>query len=220
MVFSFLGQVQISNYRQVSDECGYSSWAGKRQTMLNYRSRIEGVNVWTNIVFVLNGLIFFLIGLQLPSITKQLGDISLGRAIWYGLAISLVLIIARLACTFGAALFTRFMSHFITVADPNPGWKGPIIFGWAGMRGVVSLAAALSIPLFIDEGQPFPYPNLILFITFIVILVTLVLQGLTLPWVIRKVNLEDNSSLIPQRNQEIIIQKKINTIILKLSQLR
>ena len=106
MVFSFLGQVQISNYRQVSDECGYSSWAGKRQTMLNYRSRIEGVNVWTNIVFVLNGLIFFLIGLQLPSITKQLGDISLGRAIWYGLAISLVLIIARLACTFGAALFT------------------------------------------------------------------------------------------------------------------
>ncbi|HEX7906400.1 MAG TPA: Na+/H+ antiporter [Chitinophagaceae bacterium] len=183
--------------------------SGKRQTMLNYRSRIEGVNVWTSLVFVLNGLIFLLIGLQLPSITKQLGDISLGRAIWYGLAISLVLIIARLACTFGAAAFTRFMSRFITVADPNPGWKGPIIFGWAGMRGVVSLAAALSIPLLIDEGQAFPYRNLILFITFIVILVTLVLQGLTLPWVIRKVNLEDNDNLIPEQKQEIIIQKKI-----------
>lgn len=183
--------------------------SGKRQSMLSYRSRIEGINVWTNIVFVLNGLIFFLIGLQLPSITKQLGDIGLGRAVWYGVAISLVLIVARLLCTFGAALFTRFMSHFITVADPNPGWKGPIIFGWAGMRGVVSLAAALSIPLFIDEGQAFPYRNLILFITFIVILVTLVLQGLTLPWVIRKVNLEHNLSLIPQRKQEIIIQKKI-----------
>jgi CPA1 family monovalent cation:H+ antiporter len=182
--------------------------SSKRQTMLNYRSRIEGVNVWTNIVFVLNGLIFFLIGLQLPSITNQLGDISLGRAIWYGLAISLVLIIARLACTFGAALFTRFMSHFITVAEANPGWKGPMIFGWAGMRGVVSLAAALSVPLLIDEGQAFPYRNLILFITFIVILVTLVLQGLTLPWLIRKLNLEDNS-LIPQQKQEVIIQKKI-----------
>ena len=182
--------------------------SSKRQTMLNYRSRIEGVNVWTSLVFVLNGLIFFLIGLQLPSISNQLGDISLGSAIWYGLAISLVLIIARLLCTFGAALFTRFMSRFITVADPNPGWKGPFIFGWAGMRGVVSLAAALSIPLLI-EGQPFPYRNLILFITFIVILVTLVFQGLTLPWVIRKVNLEDDHRLIPKQKQELIIQKKI-----------
>ena len=182
--------------------------SSKRQTMLNYRSRIEGINVWTNIVFVLNGLIFFLIGLQLPSIINQLGDISLGRAIWYGLAISLVLIVARLLCTFGASLFTRFMSHFITVADPNPGWRGPIIFGWAGMRGVVSLAAALSIPLLIDEGRAFPYRNLILFITFIVILVTLVLQGLTLPLVIRKVKLEDNR-VIPEQKQEIIIQKKM-----------
>jgi NhaP-type Na+/H+ and K+/H+ antiporter len=183
--------------------------SSKRQTMLNYRSRIEGINVWTNIVFVLNGLIFFLIGLQLPSIANQLGDISLGRAIWYGLAISLILIVARLLCTFGASLFTRFMSHFITVADPNPGWRGPIIFGWAGMRGVVSLAAALSIPLLIEEGTAFPYRNLILFITFIVILVTLVLQGLTLPWVIRKVRLQEKDNLIPEQKQEIIIQKKM-----------
>ncbi len=182
--------------------------SSKRQTMLNYRSRIEGINVWTNIVFVLNGLIFFLIGLQLPSITNQLGDIGLSKAIWYGLSISLILIVARLLCTIGASLFTRFMSHFITVAEANPGWRGPIIFGWAGMRGVVSLASALSIPLLIAEGQAFPYRNLILFITFIVILVTLVFQGLTLPWVIRKVNLEDNS-LIPEQKQEIIIQKKM-----------
>ena len=182
--------------------------SSKRQSMLNYRSRVEGINVWTNLVFVLNGLIFFLIGLQLPSITNQLGDISLGRAIWYGVAISIILIVARLLCTFGASLFTRFMSHFITVADPNPGWRGPIIFGWAGMRGVVSLAAALSIPLLIDEGQPFPNRNLILFITFIVILVTLVLQGLTLPWVIRKVRVEDKS-VIPEQKQEVIIQKKM-----------
>ncbi|HEV8271004.1 MAG TPA: Na+/H+ antiporter [Chitinophagaceae bacterium] len=183
--------------------------SSKRQSMLNYRSRIEGINVWTNLVFVLNGLIFFLIGLQLPSIANQLGDVSLGRAIWYGLAISLILIIARLLCTFGASLFTRFMSHFITVADPNPGWRGPIIFGWAGMRGVVSLAAALSIPLMVDEGMAFPNRNLILFITFIVILVTLVLQGLTLPWVIRKIRLEDKDSLIPEQKQEIIIQMKM-----------
>jgi len=181
----------------------------KRQSILTYQSRIQGVNFWANIVFVLNGLIFFLIGLQLPSIVQQLGEISLSRAIGYGLAISLVLIIARMLCTFGAALFTRFMSHFITVADPNPGFKAPIIFGWAGMRGVVSLAAALSIPVLIQGGQAFPYRNLILFITFVVILVTLVFQGLTLPWIIRKVNLEDRYTAIPELRQEIIIQKKM-----------
>lgn len=182
----------------------------RRQSILNYQSRIQGVNVWTNIVFVLNGLVFFLIGLQLPSIAKQLGnDISLGIAIWYGLAISFILIIARFLCTFGAVFFTRFMSRFITVADANPGFKAPVIMGWAGMRGVVSLAAALSIPLLIQGGLPFPYRNLILFITFIVILVTLVLQGLTLPWLIRKVNVEDRFSVIPEQRQEVIIQKKM-----------
>jgi monovalent cation/hydrogen antiporter len=188
--------------------------SSKRQEMLNYRSRIEGVNVWGNIVFVLNGLIFLLIGLQLPAIAGQLGEVSLGSAIWYGLAISAVLIIARLVCTFGAALFTRIMSHFITVADPNPGWKMPLISGWAGMRGVVSLAAALSIPLFIN-GQPFPYRNLILFITFIVILVTLVFQGLTLPWLIRVIKPEDRYSSIPEPRQEMIIQKKLALITIK-----
>ena len=183
--------------------------SSKRQSMLNYRSRIEGVNVWTNVVFVLNGLIFLLIGLQLPSITQGLGNISLGTAIWYGLGISVVLIITRLLCTLGASLFTRFMSHFITVADANPGWKSPVVIGWAGMRGVVSLAAALSIPLLVAEDQPFPYRNLILFITFIVILVTLVFQGLTLPWLIKKVKLDDKFTLIPEQKQEMIIQKKI-----------
>jgi Na+/H+ antiporter len=183
--------------------------SSKRQSMLNYRSRIEGVNVWTNLVFILNGLVFLLIGLQLPSIVQQLGDISLTRAIAYGLAISLVLVVTRLLCTFGAAIFTRVMSHFITVQDSDPGWKMPLIAGWAGMRGVVSLAAALSIPLLIEAGKPFPYRNLILFITFIVILVTLVLQGLTLPWLIRKVKLEDKFALMPEREQEHTIQKKI-----------
>ena len=120
-----------------------------------------------------------------------------------------MLIVARFLCTFGAVLFTRFMSRFVTVADANPGWKAPVIAGWAGMRGVVSLAAALSIPLIIGTGTPFPYRNLILFITFIVILVTLVLQGLTLPWLIRKVNPEDRFTLIPAPKQEMIIQKKI-----------
>jgi Na+/H+ antiporter len=183
--------------------------SSQRQKILNYRSRIEGVNVWNSIVFVLNGLIFMLIGLQLPSIIHQLGNISLSTAIWYGLVISLTLIVTRLLCTFGAGYFTRFVSRFITVADPDPSWKMGLIAGWAGMRGVVSLAAALSIPLIISGGQAFPYRNLILFITFIVILVTLVFQGLTLPFLIRKLNMEDKYTTIPEHEQDLIIQKKI-----------
>lgn len=183
--------------------------SSKRQRMLSYRSRIEGVNVWTNIVFVLNGVIFLLIGLQLPTITRQLGNIGFATALGYGLLISLALILTRFLCTFGASLFTRFMSHFIKVADPNPGWKAPLILGWAGMRGVVSLAAALSIRVSDLQNHPFPYRNLILFITFIVILVTLVLQGLTLPWLIRKVKVEDRFSPYSEEKQELIIQKKI-----------
>ncbi|GAB3038790.1 Na+/H+ antiporter [Spirosoma pulveris] len=183
--------------------------SNKRQSMLTYQSRIQGVNVWTNIVFVMNGLVFLLIGLQLPPVVAQLGSVSISSAIGYGLAISGVLMISRLLCTYGAALFTRFASRFITVADPNPDWRGPLILGWAGMRGVVSLAAALSIPLLIGAGQPFPYRNLILFITFIVILVTLVFQGLTLPLLIKKVEFKGMVNAIPEQQQELLIQKAI-----------
>lgn len=182
--------------------------SSKRDTLLSYRTRIEGVNVWNNLVFVLNGFIFLLIGLQLPAIARQLGGVSLSSAIGYGLLISLVLIVTRLACTLGTSALMTFASRFVPVSDSNPGWRGPVVFGWAGMRGVVSLAAALSIPVQLREGVPFPQRDLILFITFVVILVTLVFQGLTLPWLVRTVRLEDNPA-IPERKQEIIIQKKL-----------
>lgn len=183
--------------------------SSKRNSLLSYRSRVEALNVWNNLVFVLNGLIFLLIGLELPFVTRQLGNISLGSAVWYGLIIAFALIVTRLLCTLGTSVLMRVMSRFIPVSDPNPGWRGPLIFGWAGMRGVVSLASALSIPFLTQTGQPFPYRDLILFITFIVILITLVFQGLTLPWLISKVNLKDRFTLIPEQQQEIIIQKKL-----------
>jgi CPA1 family monovalent cation:H+ antiporter len=184
--------------------------SGKRHNMLSFESRLQGTNVWTSLVFVLNGLIFMLIGLQLPAITRQLEDPGVGMAIFYGLAISAALILSRLLCTFGAMAWTVFISRFITVADATPGWRTPLVAGWAGMRGVVSLGAALSIPLLLPTGEAFPHRNLILFITFIVILVTLVLQGLTLPWLIRKVKLQSRFKTIPVEKQEAIIQKKIS----------
>jgi monovalent cation/hydrogen antiporter len=182
--------------------------SSRRQKLLDFKSRIQGINVWANLVFVLNGLVFMLIGLQLRTVVQQLGDTSLANAIGYSLVISGVLIVSRLICTLCSSAFTTFVSRFITVADEHPGWRNPLILGWAGMRGVVSLAAALSIPLVTNEGQPFPYRNLILFITFSVILVTLVFQGLTLSWLIRTVKPEDKYTAISEHQQEILIQKK------------
>lgn len=104
-----------------------------------------------------------------------------------GVLITLVLIIARILSSYGAVIITQIAKNFITVADErHPGYKGPFILGWTGMRGVVSLAAALSIPVNMSDGSPFPHRNLILFITFIVILLTLLIQGLTLPYFIKK----------------------------------
>lgn len=153
---------------------------------LTSTSRLKGFNVWESLCFVLNGLVFMLIGLDLPQITAGLEDVSLTSAIGYGVLITVVLIIARILSAFGAVIVTQIAKNFITVAETrHPGYKGPFILGWTGMRGVVSLAAALSIPEQIN-GHEFPHRNLILFISFVVILLTLLIQGLTLPYFIKK----------------------------------
>lgn len=181
----------------------------KSHLFLSQRSRLRGGNFWSTLGFVLNGLVFMLIGLQLPVIVNQLGSVKLSQAIGYGLLISGVLIVARILCTLGASAFTRWISQYITTADSNPGWRGPLIFGWAGMRGVVSLAAALSIPLHLSSGAPFPQRDLILFITFMVILVTLVVQGLTLPMVIKWMHPDNRNPFLPEKEQERILRKKL-----------
>jgi CPA1 family monovalent cation:H+ antiporter len=131
------------------------------------------------------------------------------RAVGYGVLITVILIVTRLLTAFGTSFFTVWISRYITTADPRPGLKAPIIFGWAGMRGVVSLAAALSIPIRLSDGSPFPERNLILFITFMVILLTLVVQGLTLPAVIRWVNMEDPDHLPSANEQDNYLRKKL-----------
>ncbi|UYQ95624.1 Na+/H+ antiporter [Chitinophaga horti] len=176
-----------------------------RHTFLNGASRLRGENVWQSLVFLLNGLVFLLIGLDLPEIVSGLREegVSITAATGYALLISFVLIIGRMLAAFGAVIVTRIASYFITVADRNPGFRGPLIMGWTGMRGVVSLAAALSIPV------AFPQRNLVLFITFIVILVTLVLQGLTLPLLIKKVQPPAFNDHLPEEEAERQIREEL-----------
>jgi CPA1 family monovalent cation:H+ antiporter len=146
-------------------------------------------------VFLLNGLVFFLIGLQLPEIVGALRTegISLSAAIGYGLLVTAVLIITRIISSYIALIATLIFRPSVTPRSSSTKmrWCLPLLLGWTGMRGVVSLAAALAIPVTLDNGVAFPQRNLILFITFEAILLTLLVQGLTLPYFIRKSGLFD-----------------------------
>jgi monovalent cation/hydrogen antiporter len=188
-----------------------------RHRFLGSSSRLRGYNVWQSLVFLLNGLVFMLIGLDLPEIVDGLAleGVDVYAATGYGILITLVLMLGRIIAAFGAVFTTQIASHFITVADKNPGFKAPLIFGWTGMRGVVSLAAALSIPVTLADGTPFPHRNLILFITFIVILLTLVVQGLTLPILIKKLRLNDFNDHLSEEETEHLIREELSKTSLK-----
>ena len=149
--------------------------------------------MWDTLVFLLNGFVFILIGLQLPAIVNGLGEYSVGEAIGYAVIISVVTIIVRIIWVFPGAYLPRIFFRSIRKSEPNPGWKTVFLVAWSGMRGVVSLASALAIPLTL-AGEAFPHRNLILFITFVVILITLVIQGLSLKPLIRWLNIADNDS--------------------------
>ncbi len=183
----------------------------RNHTFLNSASRLRGISVWQSLVFVLNGLVFMLIGLALPEITAGLEEgIGIGTAIGYGVLVTVVLMIGRILAAYGAVIVTLVAKNFITVADArNPGMRGPMLIGWTGMRGVVSLAAALSIPVQLADGTAFPQRNLILFITFIVILLTLLVQGLTLPFLIKKLNVADPDQTTSVEEQERKLQREL-----------
>lgn len=167
--------------------------------IFSYSSRLQVLSVWNTLVFLLNGIVFILIGLQLPGIIQGLDGYSVKQVIGYALIISLLTIVIRIVWVFPGAYIPRMLSKRIRTREANPGWKSVFIVAWSGMRGVVSLASALSVPLALANGDAFPHRNLILFITFIVILITLVLQGLSLSPIIRLLKIEVHENEDQQR---------------------
>ena len=152
--------------------------------------RIQAWAFWDALTFVLNGLVFVAIGLQLPYILADIHSFRLNELIQYGLAFSAILIVLRMLWIFpGARVAYLIRNRVLHQNVPMPAGKQIFVVGWTGMRGVVALAAAISLPLTLADGRPFPQRNLILFLTFCVIVVTLVLQGLTLPPLIRALGL-------------------------------
>jgi Na+/H+ antiporter len=167
----------------------YLGW--RTPEIISYRTRLQGGPVWEMVEFLLNGFVFILIGLQLPAVLQALAgdDIPIHRLIWFALVISVAVIAIRLLWVFPAAYLPRLLFKRIRQRDPYPSWRHVTLIGWTGMRGVVSLAAALAL------NETFPGRDLILFLTFTVILVTLVVQGLSLPLVIRWLGIKDDGSM-------------------------
>jgi CPA1 family monovalent cation:H+ antiporter len=159
--------------------------------IFSYNTRLQANSVWETLVFLLNGVVFIMIGLQLPHIIHELGETSILAAIKYAILISIVTILIRILWVYPGAYIPRLLSKGIREREPRPSSKTVFIVGWSGMRGVVSLASALAVPITLTDGTAFPQRNLILFITFVVILFTLVLQGLSLPWLIRVLKIEE-----------------------------
>jgi len=189
--------------------------ANRRFSFLTSSSRVRGYNFWEAFIFILNGIVFMLIGLALPEIVKGLhtDDVHLGPAILYGILVTVILIAARMISSYVALITTLIfrpqVAPFRASSTRSRMWRMPLLLGWTGMRGVVSLAAALAIPVTLENGTPFPHRNLILFITFVVILLTLLLQGLTLPHFIKRTKLFEFAGDPPEEESKLKIKNKL-----------
>ena len=172
------------------------SW--RAPEIFSYHVRMRTRIVWDTLIYLLNGFVFILIGLQLPAIIKDLGNYPLLALLGDGLWISLATIVVRIVWVFAGAYWQNFFrrkKHASGDDDHSSDtWKNVLIVAWTGTRGIISLAAALALPLTLENGDAFPKRHSIIFLSFVVIFVTLVVQGLSLPLLIRflRVNPQSN----------------------------
>lgn len=157
-------------------------------------TRLQGESFWQMLDFLFNGTLFLLLGLQLRRIVAGLGDVSPGAAIFYAFVVSAITILVRIAWVYPATYLPRYFSAKLRARDPYPSWKPVFIVAWTGMRGAVSLAAALSLPYATASGAEFPQRNLIIFLAFSVILATLAAQGLSLAPIIRVLGITSDNA--------------------------
>jgi monovalent cation/hydrogen antiporter len=165
----------------------YISWNGFR--LISAATRLQGIFFWDFLIYLIEGMVFLITGLQARPLIARVGDGSILELIFSAAVVSIVVIAARFVWMYPATYLPRWLFPPLKRRDPSPPWQWPFILAFTGVRGIVSLAAALAIPRATAAGQPFPNRDLILFMTFFVILATLVGQGLALPSVIRSLGL-------------------------------
>src|SRR5256714_641705 len=167
----------------------YYGWRAPR--ILSGRMRLQAMPVWEMVTFILNGILFMLIGLQLPQVIDALAPGTVTRVAWLAIVFVAVIVLVRFVWVFGATYLPRLLSATFRGKNPAP-WKHTALVAWTGMRGADSLAGALAIPLVLTNGQPFPGRDLIILLTFCVIFATLVLQGLTLKPLVGRLKIMDD----------------------------
>jgi monovalent cation/hydrogen antiporter len=173
----------------------YSGW--RSHEIFDADTRLNAQAFWRVLIFALNAILFVLVGLQFPEILRRVGEeFSVGQIIGYGLLVSAVVIAVRMIWQFLPGSLGRFIQQTGGWA-PGEDWRENVLIGWSGMRGAVSLAAALALPFTLDSGAPLGSRDLIIYLTVAVIFVTLVGQGLTLPWVVRKLGLGEHKAWSP-----------------------
>jgi monovalent cation/hydrogen antiporter len=182
----------------------------KSSEMLSIDARLDGTAVWKTLEFGLNGLVFILMGLQLRLVLSGIHELSAGQLARYGITISILVVAVRIVWVFAGAAIARWIRDLLHQPSPFPLGKPTFIIGWTGMRGVLALAAAISLPTALEDGSPFPQRNVILFLTFCVIFATLVIQGLTLPAVIKRLGLAAGRNNLEERQARLQI---LNTVL-------
>ena len=168
----------------------YMGWFTPELTTVE--TRLQGEAFWSILTFLLNALLFGLVGLQLHPILNRLSGYSATHLIAYAAGVAAVVIATRIVLIFPLTYLPRLLFRRIRERDPYPPWQQPVFVSWTGMRGAVTLAAALAIPLTTHAGARFADRDLIVYLAFCVVLATLVLQGVSLPLVIRLLRLEDD----------------------------
>jgi CPA1 family monovalent cation:H+ antiporter len=178
----------------------YVSWNGPR--LIPAATRLQGIFFWDLIIYLIEGFVFLITGLQARTLIEKAHDFPVGELLLVTAITAAIAILARFVWIYPATYLPRWLIPPIARRDPSPPWQYPFILGFTGVRGVVSLAAALAIPLTTESGAPFPNRGAILFATFGVIIITLVGQGLTLPAVIRWLGVNRDGKAEHRRERE------------------
>jgi Na+/H+ antiporter len=178
----------------------YVSWNGP--LLISSATRLQGIFFWDLIVYLIEGFVFLLMGLQARTLVERAQSFAIIEAVAATTIITAIVVAARFIWVFPATYLPRWLIPSLARRDPSPPWQVPFTLAFTGVRGVVSLAAALAIPLTTYDGRPFPQRDLTLFVTFGVIIITLVGQGLLLPGVIRWLGLARGGAEERRREQE------------------
>jgi monovalent cation/hydrogen antiporter len=194
----------------------YLSWQSPK--MSSPRNRLQVFEVLWVMNFLLNSMLFILIGLQLHAILERVSGRSITSLVLFAALTSLAVIVIRALWVFSMAYIPRRLSHRLRQRDPLPSWRELVVVTYGGMRGAISLALALSLPLTTESGAPFPERDLIIFLTFGLILTTLVLQGLSLPLLISRLGLEVDSS--EEQEEALARLRAAEAALSKLDELR